>query len=1088
MGIIDAAQGVATGGVDALRRQQRRLLFGGAAALSLLICTLTSSAVYRLVEENLELSKHAFAESTAAVDRLLVKREQGFSRTRTGVELLLSRRGEQLERQGRLIREASWQDKDKTFWTIQDGQDGIAWKVHLDTSALGEPRYDRLLGLVHDASQSARQSPLETRRPGSLNLIVYDPAGKFLAFTPGAAAAIGHVSVEDVQRRIGDIAPGTTVASSGDSGLRSYLRRDPRTGAPLLVGAVDLKLSADTVEATLLETEVPERLASALNTESANSPSVMDIQGNTLVGRSVQVSPDLIAAVVAARDQPATPQHRWIGDRWVWIRWIQPLQAALVTVEMPLSIYARLWPQLRPLVVGGLTIVVALWGLVWLLHTKVMKVTWGQAEQQVKAGKLGQIAIATSPFPLALIDLQGRLVQGSDSYIRSVNELLSPAELLAELESHGFTGDATAAPAQFEMARINEQGAARRFEVAAAWVSLASETMILVSLYDVTSRHELSVAQEQARAAAEALSRAKTAFVAHVSHEIRTPLHAVMGHLELMAQQPLPPVQAERLESVTCAAQDLSNFLNGVLDLTKAQAGLIAIRPTSTDVVSLVESIGRNMSSVPAAKGLTFDVLIDPQLSGRWEVDPQRLKQVLMNLLGNALKFTDTGFVQLDVALRTSGERSELVITLVDTGPGIEPEMRESVFEPYVQARAEDAGTGLGLPLVREILALAGGAIRLFTPLAGRGLGVEAMLPIVRVPGPTQKLGSCHVSVLCSTDHIASEWHRWLTHWGACANRFDSITGRDESTAGADVDSSWVLVPCEEDWDTNEMLPVDPDHVVVLEISGPAQATYAAPRRLSTMARSGLFSLLSGSEAGHAQARLPGSSGMRFLVVDDHPANRQLLTDQLASLGQRSAMADSGRRALTLFRTEHFDGVMTDLSMPEMSGSELAHELRKEGAACPIILLTAHASVEMHEQAVANGVTEVAVKPLSLQALSQLLSRHWDGGDTPVSGLNAVSFTSEFISTFIRAMREDQVLLRRHLSDADHESVRYVAHRVKGALLLVGDLQGADALQALEEAALAGSATVSNENTIRALRRIELAIEAWSDDEDRSDI
>jgi signal transduction histidine kinase/ActR/RegA family two-component response regulator len=236
-----------------------------------------------------------------------------------------------------------------------------------------------------------------------------------------------------------------------------------------------------------------------------------------------------------------------------------------------------------------------------------------------------------------------------------------------------------------------------------------------------------------ARDAADAANEAKSAFLATMSHEIRTPLNGVLGMAQAMAADDLGVVQRERLDVIRQSGETLLAILNDVLDLSKIEAGKLELEDTEFDLAELARGAHAAFTAIAHKKGLSFDLIVEPSATGVWRGDPTRVRQILYNLISNALKFTDVG--EIRVTARRADERLELVVR--DTGIGMSPETVAGLFAKFAQADTSTTrrfgGTGLGLSICRELAALMGGTIAVVSaPGAGSTLTVRLDLPWLR--------------------------------------------------------------------------------------------------------------------------------------------------------------------------------------------------------------------------------------------------------------------------------------------------------------------------------------------------------------------
>lgn len=306
------------------------------------------------------------------------------------------------------------------------------------------------------------------------------------------------------------------------------------------------------------------------------------------------------------------------------------------------------------------------------------------------------------------------LAQQADSATKSQYEFIG---LAASFAAFGMSVLMRGAIARSVTARLTAEGMTRRLEDERQMNDYLRET-----------------AEDLARREAGA-NRAKTEFLATITHELRTPLNGVMGMVQAMSNDPLEEVQRERLEIVRGSGQALLQIINNVLDISKIEVGRIELSPVVFDLKPVVEDLGRLYAALATEKGLAFDLEVDPSADGWSFGDEVRLRQVLSNLLSNALKFTDQGRVSAKV--RRDGD--QLVFTISDTGIGVSPEQAPRLFERFVQADASTTrrfgGTGLGLAICREIVKLLGGEIS-FVSTPGEGSCFTFQVPMRSVPAP----------------------------------------------------------------------------------------------------------------------------------------------------------------------------------------------------------------------------------------------------------------------------------------------------------------------------------------------------------------
>jgi signal transduction histidine kinase/HPt (histidine-containing phosphotransfer) domain-containing protein len=521
-------------------------------------------------------------------------------------------------------------------------------------------------------------------------------------------------------------------------------------------------------------------------------------------------------------------------------------------------------------------------------------------------------------------------------------------------------------------------------------------------------------AAEQARwrsRLAEDASIAKSTFLANMSHEIRTPLHAVIGNLELLSLSPLAPEQQRLAGDATVAAQALLDIIGDLLDLSKIEAGGLEIDCAPTDIRGVLREVEAIAAPRARAKALAFIVDVGDAVPRLILSDAVRLRQVLVNLVGNALKFTAEGGVF--VTVRREAQRAavaQLRFDVVDTGIGFDPARAADLFEPFVQEDGSTArrfgGTGLGLTISRRIVEQLGGSIGCD---AEPGLGahfwcvvpalVDAGIDADDRTATSGALASCRVALVGGDGADRATVAGFLRRQGASV----------EADAGMSVaPAAAILLPQR---GIDAVAPPWPDGVptrVALTVDSEPRQRYALHRRGAThvLAYPGqleaLRSILAASLAGAAilpsaqpapAARVAATGGLvpRILIIDDTATNRELAMLQLRQLGLAADAAADGAAGLALATTQRYGVILADGSMPMMDGPEFARRLREHEARqglprTPIIAVTAHALAGDAERFRAAGMDDHLAKPVTLQRLHAALDRWLSTGGAPHDG------------------------------------------------------------------------------------------------------
>ncbi|QAU32742.1 PAS domain S-box protein [Janthinobacterium sp. 17J80-10] len=638
--------------------------------------------------------------------------------------------------------------------------------------------------------------------------------------------------------------------------------------------------------------------------------------------------------------------------------------------------------------------------------------------------------------------------------------------------------------------------------------------------FDITRQKESEAQLIQARAEAEAASRAKSAFLATMSHEIRTPMNGVLGMAEVLARSRLSAHQAEMVKTIRESAGVLLSLIDDILDFSKIEAGRFELDRTPVSIRDLAEGICTSLLPVAARKGVELDVFISPEIPERVMADDMRLRQLLYNLLGNAIKFS-SGRPDKDgrVWLRAEVAQAEplkIAFRVIDNGIGISAEAVDKLFFAFTQAESSTTrrfgGTGLGLAICKRLVELAHGEIRAdSTP--GVGSTFTAVLPLApadeQPPPPFPDLGGLECIVVESPHLVAANLRAYLKPQGARV-RIAADLGTAAAMA-ADIAPPVVVVQDAGDRqaaqralqeafagisDVRHLLltrgsrrqaRIEAPHVVSLDAD-------AMPRRnllhaVTMVAGLAVPPLLSdhatGKKAAAAQApeaaKARTGSGL-ILVAEDDPINQKVILRQLDLLGYAAEMADNGIEALRLWRKGKHALLLTDLHMPELDGYGLAMTIRAEepqGRRLPILALSANALRGETGRAIAAGMDGYLTKPVQLDILQHALESWIPPIGTPVApadpaiqdvGASSVvdigvlkalvgdddEAVHELLTEFHATARQQADELRRAVYEGDFGLAGSVAHKLKSSSRSVGALALGDACAELENTAKSG--------------------------------
>jgi signal transduction histidine kinase/ligand-binding sensor domain-containing protein/CheY-like chemotaxis protein/HPt (histidine-containing phosphotransfer) domain-containing protein len=520
--------------------------------------------------------------------------------------------------------------------------------------------------------------------------------------------------------------------------------------------------------------------------------------------------------------------------------------------------------------------------------------------------------------------------------------------------------------------------------------------------------HEL----EERNQELQVLSRAKSDFVARMSHELRTPMNGVLGMTSLLLDTRIDPAQRRFAEAIHRSADSLLAIVDDILDFSKIEAGRLQLDPVKCDLIELAEQTAEMLAARAATKGI--ELLCDSPTSPlpRVRVDAVRLRQVLVNLGGNAVKFTERGSVILRlVALKTENASLAVRLEVADTGPGIAPENQSRIFDEFAQEDASTTrrfgGTGLGLAISRQIVELMGGKLALVSaPGNGSTFSFELSLPLAdpsaAAPTPLRSLDGLRVLVV--HDHPAARAliGKALRDWAASPAEVASLTEAAAASAAAAYDAVVIddslLQQTDDFWSALRTFQSGRVRIVRLmsfvslasdtEISRELfDAELTKPLRLADLHRA----LSGGSEEGtgtltstnvYPQAISLMPLAGRVLVVEDQPLNREVAIGILGSLGLQVGTANDGQQALEALQTQNYDAVLMDCEMPVMDGFSATTALRNRepaGTHIPVIALTADATAAGRERCLAAGMDDYLAKPFRREALHATLAR-WLAG------------------------------------------------------------------------------------------------------------
>ncbi len=540
----------------------------------------------------------------------------------------------------------------------------------------------------------------------------------------------------------------------------------------------------------------------------------------------------------------------------------------------------------------------------------------------------------------------------------------------------------------------------RSFEIS---ISRMKDGGAVAVLHDITMRVQAEQHLRQAVEEAERANKAKSSFLATMSHELRTPLNGILGMTRVLEGTALSEVQHDGIDVIRSSGTTLLNIINDILDLSKIEAGRMELEDLEISICDLVDDVVRLLAPTALEKGVEMSAFVDPLVTTTMRGDPLRLKQVLTNLVGNAVKFTNTGSILITVDEAVSGQKPALRFSVVDTGIGIPSSKLDTLFVKFSQVDAsttrEFGGTGLGLALCKELVGLMGGAISC-SSLPDHGSTFRFQLPIPAEH--TATVLARHAGVQCTGARIlvaspstgivnsVGAYARAIAATVTTATTVDAArkageTGQFDAVildGGFGAFGINELVRCLSDTAT------PPQRMFLLE-GTPGQGRdlgiadeQILPRPFVRQTFDRVLKRLKARVEQVTTAKqgpAPDSSRrlLRILMAEDNPANQRVATALLKAAGFQIEIVGNGRMAVERAAATEFDIILMDVQMPVMDGLTATRHLREieKVRLIPIVGLTAGAMEEDRNKCLAAGMSDYLSKPIDWDKLLSLLDR-----------------------------------------------------------------------------------------------------------------
>ena len=656
-------------------------------------------------------------------------------------------------------------------------------------------------------------------------------------------------------------------------------------------------------------------------------------------------------------------------------------------------------------------------------------------QSEAKANRLALVASRTNNVVI-ITDPDGRIEWVNDAFTQLTGYAL---EEIAGRAPGGFLqGADTDREETARIGRLVREGKSFRSEIVnysktgkRYWLAIDAQalrdgggrlTNFIAIESDITERKASEQALREAKAAAEAANRAKSEFVANMSHEIRTPMNGVLGMTELLLDTQLDQTQHRYAKNIRHSADSLLNIINDILDFSKIEAGKMELDPVDFDVRELVEEVAEMAAGKAHGKGIELLCRIDEAVPAAVRGDAGRLRQVLTNLVGNAVKFTEKGEVLIEVrpvrdgSPPGAGRATRLEFSIVDTGIGITDEARARLFSAFSQADSSTTrrfgGTGLGLAISRQLVTLMGGSVDVESmPGHGSRFWFTADLDDAEasVAGWVTRDDLRDLEVLIVEDNLNNSeilQHQATTWRMRPTVVHDAERAREVLAEAAKLGRRFDLILI--DWKLPGMNGIDlarairdsqgkaaPPLILLTSMtaSNVAQtardAGFAAhlnkPLRREELYRTivrviGVATFVPPALAPATAPAAERAGGARVLLVEDNLVNQDIGAAMLGALGLSADVAGNGIEAVAMFERGRYGMILMDCQMPEMDGFEATAEIRSREAASgvaktPIIALTANAMQGDRERCLAAGMDDYMAKPFSKLQLAAMVER-----------------------------------------------------------------------------------------------------------------
>ncbi|QHE92725.1 response regulator [Pandoraea fibrosis] len=688
-----------------------------------------------------------------------------------------------------------------------------------------------------------------------------------------------------------------------------------------------------------------------------------------------------------------------------------------------------------------------------------------------------QTLIETAPVGMAIIDpFEPAMVMSNPAYAGTVDLLrhLGDGEL-ARMYRQLHSG-VVARPVRRLLSALDDAGE-RHYAVSFVDTVFREQPVLIGTLSDVTEQRRFELEQRKARLAAESANRAKDVFLTTVSHEMRTPLYGTLASIELLSAQNLGDDHRYYVDVMESSTRNLLDLINDLLDYSRIQVGRFELNSRDCSLLKELEAVGLSFTGRARLQGLTLDWMIDPQLSRAVHTDALRLGQVVTNLVGNAIKFTEKGHVAFSAMVsRADAQGCDVVFTVSDSGVGIASADLADLFRPFGKSTNEPGmqhGTGLGLAISHQFVGMLGGALQVESQ-EGAGTTMRFTLHLPWAPDSTAVLAPATGETFAYVSGLVRRhWYldALIRRAGYTPVRYDDAVAWS-SGSGRMQDAGLLMFA--DEWPVRGMAGAEVYLLRATPVDRLSGSAPVWPRDIALFQQAELWdalgtvtspgdaeSELTASGGGSARTRVKPLAGWYVLVADDHPISGMLLSRQLEGLGAMVDCYHDPREALDAFDAESHMLVITDANMPHLSGHALATEIKARAPHVPVVVATADVTLR-HDREADSPFDAVVYKPVDARSLLRVIelvrgrypslcveiaplpasSRVLEGDATAPPDTTSTKDwrlpLPEMLDTFVKIADQDIANCRTALAELSRDELRHSAHRLRGGFMAFG--------------------------------------------------